>query len=163
MRSRRRRLICRWAGVVILVVWGLSFVRAVVVAVNHHTTTDYGGGMVAFFDSVEFSRGLIVQQTGRTEYGGFSSGLSISNPTKHTSRLRVYLLGERVDGPMGFPFRTERIIPATVPLGLSAALIGFSYWRRYPKGHCPKCGYDLTGIADQCPECGHVKGEPVND
>jgi len=30
-------------------------------------------------------------------------------------------------------------------------------WRKtsYPTGHCPKCGYNLTGnVSGRCPECG---------
>ena len=27
--------------------------------------------------------------------------------------------------------------------------------RRFPAGHCQKCGYDLTGsVSGRCPECG---------
>ena len=27
--------------------------------------------------------------------------------------------------------------------------------RRIPPGHCPHCGYDLTGnVSGKCPECG---------
>ena len=32
-------------------------------------------------------------------------------------------------------------------------------WRRGRKGHCLKCGYDLTGnVSGVCPECGEVTG-----
>jgi len=30
-------------------------------------------------------------------------------------------------------------------------------WRRRPPGHCPACGYDLTGnVSGRCPECGRT-------
>jgi hypothetical protein len=52
-------------------------------------------------------------------------------------------------------------VPAALPLALSAAGAGL-LWRRERiqrrramKGHCPKCGYDLQGLASaNCPECG---------
>ncbi len=46
------------------------------------------------------------------------------------------------------------ITPGLLPGAIGLSLIGISFWRRYPKGHCARCGYDLTGIADKCPECG---------
>ena len=30
--------------------------------------------------------------------------------------------------------------------------------RKFPAGHCRKCGYDLRASANQCPECGAVVG-----
>ncbi len=36
--------------------------------------------------------------------------------------------------------------------------------RRWKKGHCVKCNYDLQGsAAGVCPECGHVQSKPVVD
>ncbi len=49
-----------------------------------------------------------------------------------------------------------------------AALGGLALWgnlrgvlgrRRFPAGHCRKCGYDLTGnVSGRCPECGMRRG-----
>lgn len=33
--------------------------------------------------------------------------------------------------------------------------------KRYPFGHCPKCGYDLRATPGRCPECGHRATPPV--
>lgn len=51
----------------------------------------------------------------------------------------------------------SRAVPLWLPV--AAALVGAGLlWhrdRRRPAGHCPRCGYDLTGIASgNCPECG---------
>src|SRR5262249_30201 len=53
------------------------------------------------------------------------------------------------------------VMPTALPLALSAVGAGL-LWRRERierrrgmKGHCPKCGYDLQGLAAaNCPECG---------
>ncbi len=56
--------------------------------------------------------------------------------------------------------------PVSVPLGLAfviaAGITALLFWRdrRFPAGHCQKCGYDLTGnVSGRCPEC----GTPVPD
>jgi hypothetical protein len=58
---------------------------------------------------------------------------------------------------MRSPNSPEVGVPLWAPL-LSAALPTAYAWyrcRRRPPGHCPKCGYDLAGIAaGVCPECG---------
>lgn len=49
-----------------------------------------------------------------------------------------------------------------IPLWLSflivmipTAFLWLSDRRRYPAGHCTKCGYNLTGnVSGRCPECG---------
>ena len=44
------------------------------------------------------------------------------------------------------------------PIPLGAGLVAVWLWRldRFPRGHCRRCGYDLTGLAAGavCPECG---------
>ncbi len=49
------------------------------------------------------------------------------------------------------------IFPLWIPLaacGVPATVLWLRYWRRKRDGMCSKCGYDLRGIADRCPECG---------
>ncbi len=42
-----------------------------------------------------------------------------------------------------------------VPVALPTATLWWLDRRRYPPGHCQKCGYDLTGnVSGRCPECG---------
>lgn len=50
-----------------------------------------------------------------------------------------------------------------LPLWVTLVVIGFTaggffyFTRRFPPGHCRKCGYDLTGnVSGVCPECGET-------
>lgn len=153
MRSRRRRLICRWFGVVILGLWTSSFLGHVGIAWNPKTIL--GLRAVEF---LEVSKGLLIFY--RNLVVPWKPGLRVSGPPPVTLPISDYLIGRHEYNPTLFGGSTTVewfvIIPATIPLGSSAALIGFSFWLRHPKGHCPKCGYDLKGIADQCPECGRM-------
>jgi hypothetical protein len=63
-------------------------------------------------------------------------------------------------------FRIERLrfssVDVTVPLwpfmttAIAMSLWGFIHRKRERRAAptCPRCGYDLTGIANTCPECG---------
>ncbi|MCP4250685.1 MAG: hypothetical protein GY778_26895 [bacterium] len=47
------------------------------------------------------------------------------------------------------------LMMVAVPGVVVAALIARR--RRYPRGHCQRCGYDLTGNeSGRCPECGKL-------
>ncbi len=154
-RRRRIKLICRWAGVVTLVLWGMSFWRSLVFVWDTRPDPSLHLPRWPQVKRVGAWKGILFFDDGcRTnrEPGFHTSGYSDDN---FRPALRTFLIGEIRPAT-----QTESLfviaIPATVPLTLSAALIGFSFWRRYPKGHCARCGYDLKGIADQCPECGRM-------
>jgi hypothetical protein len=43
------------------------------------------------------------------------------------------------------------------PLVIGTAILMWVDRRRYPPGHCRRCGYDLTrNVSGVCPECGTV-------
>ena len=53
--------------------------------------------------------------------------------------------------------RLKGFIPFWMLFGAVAIPTSLLWWRdrRYPKGHCQSCGYDLTGnTSGVCPECG---------
>ena len=56
-------------------------------------------------------------------------------------------------------------IPLWMPLLVFATPVLLLCWRdarRSLPGHCPKCGYDLTGnTTGVCPECGRAAGGPA--
>jgi hypothetical protein len=52
---------------------------------------------------------------------------------------------------------TAVTVPCWSLLLLASVPTAFGWWsgRRFPSGHCPTCGYDLTGnVSGVCPECG---------
>jgi hypothetical protein len=75
---------------------------------------------------------------------------------------------------LGFPLigyyatRTDRYYAAGVPFwflavtsGVACYVCGRSLLRRYPLGHCGKCGYDLRASKDRCSECGEAIPQKV--
>lgn len=71
----------------------------------------------------------------------------------------------RSENPFGWPtVRSGPYLRVTVPLWIPFLLLAVPtarlWWldrRRMPPGHCPRCGYDLTGnVSGRCPECGNA-------
>ena len=60
-------------------------------------------------------------------------------------RLESHMYSDRVEFPIWLP-------------GLIVAIPTLLVWRivpKFPRGHCRRCGYNLTGLTEpRCPECG---------
>lgn len=154
MKRRRTMLICRWLGAVLLVMWGMTFVVGLSTGWNSGTANQFTFTPNLRLNRVDIARGLIHVQLGIKTIRAADTRLLSGGSLGPWHSGRTYIFGDQQDATIwaGKAFT----IPATVPICSSAALIGFSLLRRHPKGHCPKCGYDLNGIADQCPECGRM-------
>ncbi len=61
--------------------------------------------------------------------------------------------------PLGDQAETSLTVPHWLPVAVLAVaplawLAGWRDRRRYPTGHCRRCGYDLRASPEKCPECG---------
>ncbi|MCA9281287.1 MAG: hypothetical protein H6812_02030 [Phycisphaeraceae bacterium] len=158
-KRRRTRLILRRAGIVILTMWGLSYWRAYGFIWNPPGNTSGADRLMA-----DYGRLYILQNIG----GPGGTGFHVAAPNKPGFLDQLPFAG-RLETPMqGQPWRIT--VPPVVCVLTGLVLLGCSFhtprYKRMPKwfpaGCCQSCGYDLTGIEDRCPECGHIKGEPVS-
>ncbi len=159
-RRHRIRRIAKWAGLVacvlIVVAWGVSLRWSL----NYRNVerTDHGfewndHGLYWFDRSFGFGWDAMIAD-GRVFVG--------------EDEVAYFLVedwgGARSHG-YGFELPScllsTRLCSATIPLWLPLLLIALpTAWlwrrdRRYPPGHCRKCGYNLTGNeSGKCPECG---------
>ena len=71
-----------------------------------------------------------------------------------------YIVGGYLNEPVRFVAIFFVItLPVSLAVGVPFLVLGP---RRYPRGHCQKCGYDLTGNpSGTCPECGSSVPEPA--
>ncbi len=162
MRRRFRiRRIAKWTGLVlcvlVLVAWGVSTVKWVVWSRTGGTWT-YESSLL--YGSFHLERYPASWSPKRLQ--GFSIwpyfkvppveataihrlGLTLPKSHQHFSVISTPPWTGTVEIPLWIPF---------VLLAVPAALL---WWRdrKPPRGHCQRCGYNLTGnTSGTCPECG---------
>jgi hypothetical protein len=152
-RSRTRRFL-KWVGLVlcvpILVAWGVSIDRIAALAwygENSFCTVSTYSGIADF-------RG----GTGESPHGhlerGLHAGLAALPKLNWQARFGLGL----PEGRRG-PTWCRVGVPLWVLLVLTLIPTAFLWYRdrRWPRGHCQACGYNLTGNeSGACPECGEA-------
>jgi hypothetical protein len=152
-RSRTRWRVTRWTGTVLCLMVVALCILNLLVIIGFRIGSVAGGlqhGGVAVVDSQQASNCVLPRK------------LVVFVPQAAGSfRLQVV--------PASGPWVYQPVIPlaggqplAFVPLWLPLVIVviptAWLWWRdlrRYPEGHCQKCGYDLTGnVSGICPECG---------
>ncbi len=123
------------------------------------------GLLSAFLElQVESARVQVVLLAGNVTVVVFPSWVTPSqsfefkaSPMTEGSNGFVFLWPQRAQSRL-----EETIIPLWFLLAFAGIATGI-LWRcdRFPPGHCPRCGYDLTGnVTGRCPECGASCLEP---
>lgn len=158
---KRRRSRVRFFIGAVIAVWLISLFSHAAVRIGH-LMLSVGGGIVHtayFYDANDLPAWM---------NDGWDAGLIRANELKIGWWLRQVLAASfRLPG-----YRRNSIGQVvTIPLWTVAALLVPMYlWRtnrlrrRFARvGHCPKCGYDLTGNeSGVCPECGRATAESVD-
>ena len=150
-RPFRTRRNLKWAGVglcmVILAVWGVSL--------RHWTVTRVGSHGYIWLNPGYVQLGVAGSTaTWPGLYSGTLGGSIIDNVKRSgfsLPSLRFFTVTPSADTALNLPFWLL-LVGAGLPTGVL-------YYRdrssRILPGHCPRCGYDLTGNASgKCSECG---------
>ena len=142
-RLSRRWRVVKWAGTaacaLIIGVWAVALVWFTRCTSSHVLVElSIGRALLGVSWDAEFPSGCIVERNSAV-HQRWALGLDYSD---RESRL----------------FLDVPLYMVLIAVGIPTAWL---WWRdrRYPKGHCRSCGYNLTGnTSGVCPEC----GTPVN-
>lgn len=146
--SRLRRWV-KWVGlagcVVMLICWPVGHGRSVVLHVPGKHGLAIGNGAIHL--AIARSRvGTIVNWADSWGVTVFGNPQPFSYWPYRTPKIWYSLGGSKV-------FTLPLWIPLVI-VAIPTALVWYR-GRRPPRGHCQRCGYDLTGnVSGVCPECG---------
>lgn len=152
--SIARRTFC-WVGAATCVVFLAAWVTSLWWRCIRSEVVPYESGGAPAIEQFGLERGCIVWKV-RLGHGG-----SPGHIWWYWGRERdvVVWAPNRVDELSSLGYRATHL-PLWIPLvviGVPAGLLWWRGYRRPRRGHCPRCGYDLTGnVSGRCPECGAV-------
>ncbi len=131
MRRRRWRTVVLWGGCTVCALIAVLFVASgwwsFVVQIGSWDVEVFGGACAIDFYGNWFDDIVVVY--------GHGFGLSLWNTW--SSELTQF--------PLWLPF-----LIVAIPM-----IIMWGFVPKFPRGHCRRCGYDLTGnTSGVCPECG---------
>lgn len=155
LRRRNGRLgrVCKWAGLCGCSVAAAGWIMSLFVAVGlglagNQLLTPKGG--IAFLARPHWSGSLWQGE----------ANWSIERQRFPHGWIPIYHPASRAAGAsLSFTF-----IPYWLSLIVLAVPTAILFYRdrRYPPGHCQRCGYDLTGnVSGACPECGRATDRVV--
>lgn len=174
MRVRTRRLrIMKWIGTLACV--GLGAEWALSIASQHeiinwpNVVADIRDGLVEICVGRDASRRASVVRRYRKLVAAPPEPRSLGFrwPTYSSQQLPAHFDWKETYTPetgtlnVPIPAATEFLrivrVPFWIPLIVIAVPTAYLWWRdrRFPRGRCQRCGYDLTGnVSGRCPECG---------
>ncbi|MDM8005534.1 MAG: hypothetical protein QUV05_05210 [Phycisphaerae bacterium] len=156
-RLQGRRPILKWAGLVLASLIVVAWVVSLFWTVGCGRRGSYADGR----------HWIVCPTSGLFLTGGCLSCYQARN-TKEVAGIQGYWsVRRRPPGQQAWapevkrdPFFLYAQVPLCIPLLLVVIPTACLWWRdrrRIPLGHCPKCGYNLTGnVSGVCPECGEA-------
>ncbi len=147
MRRRRWRTAVLWGGSTMCVLLAAAFMMSAWWSPTLQFPTQDGPSVTVF-------RGALMVVVGHELWVLFLQLDRVMDPTGHVPLPPTWCLWN--DWGAG----TRFIVVPTYAVLLAVAVPTLFVWRfvpKFPRGHCRRCGYNLTGLREaRCPECGQA-------
>ena len=145
MRRRRWRTAMLWIGCTLCLLISVAFVASGFWFVVLQVPTPYG-------PCVYLRDGAVAIVLDEPWFGGVTV-----EPNSSSEFLRGWIDWEAGTPWVKFPLYAVFLVVAIL------TLLVWRFVPKFPRGHCRRCGYNLTGLTEaRCPECGQTF-EPKGD